>query len=315
MLKKTIIMDLGNGAVKVRKTTGELVCFKATTKLNSNEYDMDGKHEITLHEGLNNDIYYVIGDVEGEYCASERRYLREDYKALLLTAIGVALQHETDEEFEINLGLNLPLTTYKEGKMESIIKSKFEDKKFEFKVDKKEYKINLKTVTTLPENLVVGLLKEDEIKYKNLFFDLGNGTADILFTEGTKLGRMKTVYMGIDTLMERMCEKSGARKNQIIKYWSNLSEISVKGNEKNLNLIKENTLLDYVSDLIEVAEKENGGNLDDVNTIYLLGGGAKLIENTIKTFIKNKIKVFGNPQFANLMCLEEMYKKVAANNQ
>ena len=310
MKKIEVIMDLGNGAVKLRNSKGELVSFKATTKLNSNEYDMTDKHEITLHEGLNNDIYYVIGDMEGEYCASERRYLKEDYKALLLTAIGVALKPENDEEFEIDLGLNLPLTTFKEGKMDSVIKSKFEGKKFEFKVDKKEYKINILSVTTLPENLVVGLLKNDEIKYKNLFFDLGNGTADILFTEGTKLGRMKTVYMGIDTLMERMCEKSGARKNQIIKYWRNLSEISVKGNEKNLNIIKEDTLLDYVSDLIEVAEKENGGNLDDVNTIYLLGGGAELIEKTMRKFIKNKIIVFDNPQFANLLCLEEMYKKM-----
>jgi hypothetical protein len=314
MLKKDLVIDLGNGAVKVRNSKGILQNFKATTKLNFNEYDMEGKHEITLHEGVNNDIYYVIGDVEGDYCASERRYISESYKALLFTAIGVALEFETETKYEIDLGINLPLTTYKKGEMDSIIKSKFEKKTFRFKVDKKEYEIKISSVTTLPENLVVGLLKEEDIKYKNLFFDLGNGTIDMLFTEGKQLGRMKTEYKGIDRLMDMICEKSGARKNQIIKYWDNLSEISVKGNEKDLSSIKEDTLLDYISELIEIAEKENGGNLDDVNTIYLLGGGAIIIENTIKTFIKNRIKVFDNPQYANLMCLEEMYKKIRQNN-
>lgn len=309
-MKKKIVIDLGNGAVKLRNSDGELKCFKSTTKLNSNEYDLGDKHEITLHEGLNNDIYYVIGDEEGEYCANERRYITENYKTLLLTAIGVALQKENETEYEIDLGLNLPLATYKERKVERIIKSKYEGAYFSFKVDNKEYQIRINKVILMPENLVVGLLKNEEIKYKNLFFDLGNGTVDILFTEGTKLGRIKTEYLGVDKLIERVCEKSGARKNQIIKYWDNLSEISVRGNEKNLNTIKQDSLMDYVSELIGIAEKENGGNLDDVNTIYLLGGGANLIEESMKIFIDNNIKVFDNPQFANLMCLEEMFKKL-----
>lgn len=311
-MKKNVIIDLGNGTGKVRNAKGELVLFEATTKLNSNEYDMTEKHEITLHEGFNNDIYYVIGDKEGEYCASERRYTTENYKALLFTAIGIALNEHKGNDFEINLGINLPLTVYKERKMEQLIKAKFEAKNFEFKVDGKEYKIKIEKVVVMPENLVVGLLKQEDIKYKNLFFDLGNGTIDILFTEGTKLGAIKTEYIGIDTLISKMCEKSGARKNQIRKYWNNLSEISVKGNQKNLNEIKEATLIDYVSDLIRIAENVNGGDLNDVSRIYLLGGGAKLIEETMKVFINNEIKVFDNPQFANLMCLEEMFKKIIA---
>lgn len=309
-MNKRIVIDLGNGAVKLRDSEGKLKCFKSTTKLNSNEYDLENKHEITLHEGLNNDIYYVIGDEEGDYCANERRYISENYKALLFTAIGVALQNENEVKYTIDLGLNLPLTTYKERRIEKLIKNKYEGKNFKFKVDKKEYEIKFNKITIMPENLVVGLLKNEEIKYKNLFFDLGNGTVDILFTEGMKLGRIKTEYLGIDKLIEKICEKSGARKNQIIKYWDNLSEVSVKGNEKDLNTIKEDSLMDYVSDLIGIAEKENGGNLDDVNTIYLLGGGAIIIENCMKEYIKNNIKVFDNPQFANLMCLEEMFKKL-----
>ncbi|MBX4267145.1 ParM/StbA family protein [Clostridium estertheticum] len=317
MGKKDIIIDLGNGAVKFRNGKNELVCFKSTTKLNSNEYDMTGKHEIILHEGINNNIYYVIGDEEGEYCVTQRRYITENYKALLFTAIGIALESEEENKEEnkesiigVNLGINLPLTIYKEKNMEIIIKNKFESKIFEFKVDNNEYKIKIENVIVMPENLVVGLLKQDEVKYKNLFFDLGNGTIDILFTEGTKLGAMKTEYIGIDTLIKTMCEKSGARKNQLIKYWDNLSEISVKGNQKNLNDIKEDTLMDYVSELIRIAENVNGGNLDDVNRIYLLGGGANLIEKTMKMFIKNDIKVFDNPQFTNLLCLEEMFKNI-----
>lgn len=310
MKNKDMVFDVGNGAVKLRNAEGELVCFKATTKLNSNEYDMSGKHEITLHEGINNDIYYVIGDDEGDYCASERRYLTENYKALLFTAIGIALKSDEGHDFKINLGINLPLTIYKARKMEQILKSKFEGKLFEFKVDDKEYRIIIESVTAMPENLVVGLLKKEEIKYKNLFFDLGNGTLDILFTEGTKLGTIKTEFKGIDTLMEKMCEKSGARKNQIIKYWDDLSVISVKGNQKNLNNIKADTLMDYVSEIIEIAESTNGGDLDDVYKIYLLGGGANLIEGTMKSYINNNIKVLDNPQFANLICLEEMFRKI-----
>lgn len=313
-MKKNVIVDLGNGAVKIRNANGYLEWFKATTKLNSNEYDMEGKHEITLHEGVNNDIYYVIGDEEGEYCATERRYITENYKALLFTAIGLTLKDIECNEFEIDLGINLPLTIYKERRMEQIIKGKFENKSFEFKVDQKSYKIKIGNVVVMPENLVVGLLKKEDIKYKNLFFDLGNGTIDILFTEGTKLGAIKTEYMGIDTLISKICEKSGARKNQIIKYWDNLSEISVKGNQKNLNTIRDESLTDYVSDIITIAEKTNGGNLDDVSNIYLLGGGANLIIDTMKIFITNKITVFDNPQFANLICLEKMFDKMMKLN-
>lgn len=159
MKNKDIVIDLGNGAVKFRNAKGELVCFKSTTKLNSSEYDMTGKHEIILREGINSDIYYVIGDEEGEYCVSERRYISESYKALLFTAIGIALETEEESVFGVNLGINLPLTIYKEKNMEKIIKRKFEGKTFRFKVDNNEYEIKIENVIVMPENLVVGLLE------------------------------------------------------------------------------------------------------------------------------------------------------------
>ncbi len=313
-MEKNLTIDLGNGWIKYRNHSGELKKLRATTLLENTMYDMEGRHSINIYnDSDNSDIYYLIGEADGNYCADARRYRREEYKALLLTAIGLSLMGEIDASFDVKLALNLPLRLYKEGKIEHYLAENLTGS-YHFKVDNREFNISIAKIFCFPENLVISLLDKKDVAMKNVFVDIGNGTVDLLFTEDSRLGTLKTEYTGIASLYTTIYEKSQLPVNMIEKYWANLSQVPIRGNSINAENIKKSCIKEYALNIVDLIESANKGTLDDINKIYLLGGGSHLIDDELQSVVDQQVVPFPQPEFANFLCIEKMFAQILKNS-
>lgn len=311
--KKNLVVDLGNGVVKLKDSKGVCHTFLSTTKAAANDFDdIEGHHDLTMIVD-NIEVKYLVGDADGDYCRNRRRYSTIDYKALLLTAIGVAFKNDKDNIFDLTLGVNLPITLYKDVKYIKQIRENCKGL-HSFFVDGKKYVIKIEDIISLPENLIASTLSREDIMKKNLFIDIGSGTVDLLFCENGNLGNNVTDYCGIKDLEMDIAKKAGIQENQVHKYWDDMSDIVIGRQSRNVTRIKDTSVNRYVNNIISLAEKNNGGSIMDVSTVYVLGGGANIVGKEIEDMLEdtNRVVIVEGATFANLNCMETMFKQKMA---
>lgn len=174
-------IDIGNYNVN----TSEDIMFKACV---SNYKDFGSTADKIV---IDNKAYYLgDGQLEIDY----RKFDKVNYLPLLLGAICKSTTHE-----EIELGLGLPLTQYKNCKQELI--NLVYNKEFNIVFNNKNRKIIITKVDVFPEGVASLIFSFDKLKDKignrdSIVVDMGGKTTDIALIHNKKVIKSTCINKG-----------------------------------------------------------------------------------------------------------------------
>lgn len=174
-------IDIGNYNVN----TSENIMFKACV---SNFKDFGSNADKLVW----NDKAYYIGD--GKLEIDYRKFDKTNYIPLLLAAICKSTEHE-----EVELGLGLPLTQYKDNKTE--LTNLVSNKEYKVEFNSKVRKIKIKEVKVYPEGIASYVSSSERLDiHVNgrdvVVVDIGGGTTDISLIRGRKALKSTSINKG-----------------------------------------------------------------------------------------------------------------------
>ncbi|GAA0825174.1 ParM/StbA family protein [Clostridium tertium] len=257
-------VDLGNWNVK----TSEGDIFPARYSIAENILGASG--DVLEYEGLK---YYIKeGKLENNYDKANKE------TNIILFLYSLAIQKEN--HFKIIVGL--PVLAYKNNK-EVFREKLLNNKVYNLKLNGEEKTIIIEDIIVFPEG--AGAYFNIKSRSKNaVIIDIGGGTTNIVSFKNGKLDKCTTIAKGMIELYNRIRDYLNSKYNlklELEDIESILKEgLRVDGEDVNWSFIKSITD-NFINDLMNELR-----NFEiRINTVYLTGGGTKLL----KLPLKNKI--------------------------
>lgn len=257
-------VDLGNWNVKTSE--GDIFPSRYT----ATENILGATGDVLEYEGIK---YYIKeGKLENNYDKANKE------TNIILFLYSLAIQR--DRYFKVVVGL--PVLAYKNSK-ETFRDKLLENKIYKLNLNGKEKTIVIEEVIVFPEG--VGAYFNIKNRAKNaVIMDIGGGTTNIVSFKNGKLDKCTTIAKGMIELYNRIRDYLNSKytlKLELEDIESILKEgLKVDGEEVNwsfIKLITDNFTSDLMNELRNFEIR--------TSTVYLNGGGSKLL----KTTLKNKI--------------------------
>lgn len=243
--------------------------------------------------------------------------LHYQYDTLNLLAIHHALETAGFDEGKYEIVVTLPISEYYTSDNQR------NAEKIERKIGNVSGSVNIggkqkytfTKVSVLPESIpaVMRQLENDDVidMEKSLVIDLGGTTLDCGVITG-KYDSVNAVHgnpeIGVSIITERVKSALAMAHSETSDYVADLIIQNRKNDDFLSKVINDKTKITHIKDVITESSKYLSSlvltdieRYDYVNRVYLVGGGASLIEDAIKSkfsHIKSKVVVIKNPQLA-----------------
>ena len=268
---QNIVLDLGNFDVK----TSNKIAF-TSRYVEVPKEDKDNYTGETVLE-YNDKVYFME---KGSYESKDNKVER-DYKPLLLAGIAKAIAPVTTAH--INLCLLLPIRNI--NRKEDLI-NELEGKTFEYKYDKKNYKITIDKTGVLEEGMVsYYALPKDKRKGRVLMLDFGGKTINGIAFNNGKVVEKLTYDKGILQINEAILKElyknytgQSIREEDIEEY--------IDRDIHGLKSIAAKQYLAYAKKANKWLDKFGDLSLYDA---YLTGGAIQRLEPAIGEELKTKL--------------------------
>ena len=257
-------VDLGNWNVKTSE--GDIFPSRYT----GTENILGSTGDVLEYEGIK---YYIKeGKLENNYDKANKE------TNIILFLYSLAIQKNS--YFKVVVGL--PVLAYKNSK-ETFRDKLMENKIYKLNLNGKEKTIVIEDVIVFPEG--AGAYFNINNRAKNaVIIDIGGGTTNIVSFKNGKLNKCTTIAKGMIELYNRIRDYLNSKytlKLELEDIENILKEgLKVDGEEVNWSFIKSITD-NFISDLMN----ESRNFEIRTSTVYLTGGGTKLL----KAALKNKI--------------------------
>lgn len=282
----TIGIDLGNWNVKTSK--GDIYPARYTTKENI----LGTSCDILEYQGKK---YFIgEGNLENNYDKASKE------TNLILLLYSLAMQQQTT--FKVVVGL--PISSYKANK-ERFTRELLENKIHNIKINGVAKTLIIDDLIVFPEG--AGAYYSIPNRVKNaIVIDIGGGTTNIVSFKAGKLDKSTTVSNGMIELYNRIREHINSTytlKLELEDIESVLKEgLKVDGESIDFKFMKA-IVEDFTSQLMNELR-----NFDiRISTVYLTGGGSKLLKGNLKAKIKG-LEVIEDYLFANAKGYEKVGK-------
>ena len=174
-------IDIGNYNVN----TSENIMFKACI---SNHKEFGSYCDKLVYEGKAH--YIGEGKLEMDY----RKFDKSNYLPLLLAAICKSCTHE-----EVEIGVGLPLTQYKENRNE--LTNMLNSKEFKVEFNGVSRRVKIVKATVFPEGIASYVSSNEKLKgfvqgRDVVVVDIGGGTTDISLIRGRKALKSTSINKG-----------------------------------------------------------------------------------------------------------------------
>ena len=264
----TIILgcDAGYGNYKTVHTTFPTSVSKSDKKPALTE-------EYLEYEGA----FYAFGDGHKYFVADKHK--DEDNYILMLAAVAKELKARGLTKAKIHLAVGLPLKWLK-AQMEEFRKYLLQNSLVNFRYRNEDYSVEIAGCTVMPQCYAAVAENLRDFTGLNMLLDLGNGTGNIMLLNNGKPSESKAwtemigVHQAYKYIHGQVMDETGVNLpaeilNNYLKYGR--TDISSE-----YSTIMDRAAKECVKDIFDVL-KEHDFN-PDLMKLYVMGGGARLIE-------------------------------------
>lgn len=314
---KKISIDLGYGYIKATSNfTKKQILFPSIIKKTGKSKDnllqnALGRPDKDYLVEYNNKVYFVgkLGlDQFGERHFSQNgQYQEERINVLINTAVHQIINQSEEKIENIELYVGVSLGTYIEGKKKLKEISDKIDRKINTTINNKNIQTKIKKLAFRPQGIgaYVNLSKEGSIDDEDTvgIIDYGFRTVEIIVVRRKNIVESMTFSFDehganyiFETATEKIKEKLG--KAPSIDDLENLYLRNRKYKNISVKSIVEKVSNNYGNNLISNIQKNWGSNIEKIDYIVPVGGGSKLIKDSIEKAFSN-VRYTENQQTAN----------------
>ena len=221
--------------------------------------------------------YYIIGEGHKGFVADKQE--EDDTYIMTLAAIAKELEARSLTEARIHLAVGLPLK-WIQAQRESFKKYLTGERCVSLKYKKMSYLIEIADCTVMPQGYAAVAENLRDFKGMNLLADIGNGTMNVMYLNNGRPIESKswTEKLGVNQcfirIQNHIMNQTGVKlPDEIISQFLQYGEIDV--NNKYLNMVKE-IAEQYVKEIFEKLRDYEYN--EDLMKLYVIGGGAKMVE-------------------------------------
>lgn len=274
------ILDLGNLNVKGINQDDKPISFRSNISRDYESYPDAFKYTLMNGEYT----YFEKGTFNFEYIKTNK-----DYTAQVLYAISKL--HNDIDDVKTNLTLLLPISEMKE-------KTKYTDtlknKTFEFTVKnskKSTKKVMIEDILVLPEGYVSYFALKDEYKTSSIIIiDIGGRTTNLVAMINGEPKILKTLKIGVMDFYSKIKELNSEKEY-------NLEDIERLIKEGTI-IVTEKQLAEFTNDILN--EIKIYVKIEHYKHVCFTGGGATVIEETIKAKLPKNCFVLDDPLTSNI---------------
>ena len=274
------IIDLGNLNVKGIDQDGEKINFKSNISRDYESYPDAFKYTLMNGEYT----YFEKGTFNLEYIKTNK-----DYTAQVLYAISKL--HNDINDVKTNLTLLLPISEMKEKtKYTDTLKNKI----FEFAVKnskKSKKKVMIEDILVLPEGYVSYFALKDEYKTSSIIIiDIGGRTTNLVAMINGEPKLLKTLKIGVMDFYSKIKELNSDKEY-------NLEDIERLIKEGTI-IVTEKQLAEFTNDILN--DIKIHVKIEHYKHVCFTGGGATIIEKTIKEKLPKNCFILEDPLTSNI---------------
>lgn len=274
------ILDLGNLNVKGINQDDKPISFRSNISRDYESYPDAFKYTLINGEYT----YFEKGSFNLEYIKTNK-----DYTAQVLYSISKL--HNDIDDIKTNLTLLLPISEMKEQTkyIETLKKKTFE---FTVKNSKKsKKKVIIEDVLVLPEGYVSYFDLKDEYKTSSIIIiEIGGRTINLVAMVNGEPKLLKTLKIGVIDFYSKIRELNSEKEYNLEDIERLIKEGTIKITEKQLAEFT-NDILNEIKIYVRIEHYKN---------ICFTGGGAALIEKTIKEKLPKNCFVLEDPVSSNI---------------
>lgn len=302
---QTLGLDLANGSVKIVGAGCQDVYLNRLQRLYGNEIELSNK-KMTVYE-YEGEKYAVTGKGITSGGRNSSRYGTKEYRLETLVAIcRVALQDN------IFLVAGMPCEDYKNDIKRTELIDNLKGT-HEIKVGNKKRVITISEVHIIPQPLGTLVdyvfnsgcsVQSNNDKYRYIVVDIGQGTTDIIATNGLRVekvagynyGCMDIMSMYLDLINKSVAEKGNVKFNS--EDFPNHLEPIIEKYKFIYDFSKElHTAKSAVMDMIKSKINDSGLDFSDYDRIIFTGGGSKALEQYLP--LESNCRVYPHAQLGN----------------
>ena len=269
------IKGIDKGTTFTKDNEGNII--RSTVKEIDEDILLNNKMVIEMNEKK-----YIIGE-SGNYSTDLMKANHENTKILVYTIIAMSCK---ESYIKTDIILGLPVGLY--GKQKENMKKLFKNTSIDLKVNGKKKLIEINRVEIFPEAAGAFYTQSRE---NALILDFGGLSIDTALFENNKLKKYSTYSMGTMKLYSKLANRINGDYDLSLTEWDIpkiLEEgLFIYGKRQNINV--DDIIEAHILEIIQRLKLEY--DLKVINNILLTGGGSILLEDYIRKYIPQAIRI------------------------